>query len=77
MGEDFLALIKFAYYSKTITNSEKILYYQDISDRNSLTRPSNETKAEKYLNIREFGIRKPLKKLWELNIFSTFIVDNQ
>lgn len=51
MGEDFLALIKFAYYSKTITNSEKILYYQDISDRNSLTRPSNETKAEKYLNI--------------------------
>ena len=26
---------------------------------------------------REFGIRKPLKKFWEWNIFSTFICDNQ
>ena len=29
------------------------------------------------LKTREFGIRKSLKKLWEWNIFSTFIVDNQ
>ena len=29
------------------------------------------------LNLREFGVRKPLKKLWEWNIFSIFIVDNQ
>ena len=29
------------------------------------------------LNKREFGIRKPLKKFWEWNIFSTFICDNQ
>ena len=29
------------------------------------------------LKIREFDIRKPLRKFWEWNIFSTFIVDNQ
>jgi hypothetical protein len=26
---------------------------------------------------REFGIRKPLKKLWEWNVFSTFKGENQ
>ena len=31
----------------------------------------------KCYSIREFGIRKPLKKFWEWNIFSTFICDNQ
>ena len=30
-----------------------------------------------FLILREFGIRKPLKKFWEWNIFSIFIVDNQ
>ena len=39
------------------------------------------TDKEKYivkvLFEREFGIRKPLKKFWEWNIFSTFICDNQ
>ena len=29
------------------------------------------------LTIREFGIRKPLKKLWEWNVFSTFKGENQ
>ena len=29
------------------------------------------------LNEREFGIRKPLEKLWEWNVFSTFKGENQ
>ena len=29
------------------------------------------------INEREFDVRKVLKKLWEWNIFSNFIGDNQ
>lgn len=31
----------------------------------------------KFVNKREFDVRKVLKKLWEWNIFSNFIGDNQ
>ena len=36
-----------------------------------------QSKFDFNIKLREFGIRKPLKKFWEWNIFSTFICDNQ
>ncbi len=53
MGEDMLALVEIAYYSKTIFNEETVLYYQDISDKSSLSRSYSTEKTEMVLKILE------------------------
>lgn len=38
MGEDLLVLVMVAYYSKNLTNEKSILYYQEVSNKDSLSR---------------------------------------
>ena len=38
MGEDLLVLVMVAYYSKSLTNEKSILYYQEVSNKDSLSR---------------------------------------
>ena len=51
-----------------------ILY---ICKMKKIMKEKNQVVPDEVLSKREFDIRKPLKKFWEWNIFSTFIVDNQ
>lgn len=71
MGEDLMVLVEAAYYSKMLINEKAVLYFQDVSNHNSLSRSYSPDSADsilKILNILERFFAGKLDVSVELNL---------
>ena len=71
MGEDLMALVEVAYYSRSIANEKAVLYYQEVGNKDSLSRsysPDGADSTLKILNILEEFFAGKLDVSAELNL---------